>query len=91
MPGGSTRSDYITGVGVGHVGSFGTLQSPGGNGAILLTFNNSSTALSIAPSLGPTSAAPSLAPMAATSSAPLAAPSSAPSFQKRNKSSQIQN
>ena len=42
MPGGSTRSDYITGVGVGKVGKFAALQSPGGNGAIVLTFNSSS-------------------------------------------------
>ena len=42
MPGGSTRSDYISGVGVGKVGTYGTLQSPGGNGAIMLTFNSSS-------------------------------------------------
>jgi hypothetical protein len=42
MPGGSTRSDYITGVGVGNVGKFAALQSPGGNGAIMLTFHSSS-------------------------------------------------
>ena len=40
MPGGSTRSDYIPGVGVGNVGKYATLQSPGGNGAILLTFTS---------------------------------------------------
>jgi hypothetical protein len=38
LPGGSTRSDYIPGVGVGNVGKFAALQSPGGNGAIVLTF-----------------------------------------------------
>jgi hypothetical protein len=38
MPGGSTRSDYIPGVGIGNVGKFAALQSPGGNGAIVLTF-----------------------------------------------------
>ena len=38
LPGGSTRSDYIPGVGVGKVGAHATLQSPGGNGAIVLTF-----------------------------------------------------
>jgi len=38
MPGGSTRRDYIPGVGVGNVGKYATLQSPGGNGAIVLTF-----------------------------------------------------
>ena len=38
MPGGSTRSDYITGVGVGKVGAYAVHQSPGGNGAIMLTF-----------------------------------------------------
>jgi hypothetical protein len=42
MPGGSTRSDYIPGVGVGNVGVYAALQSPGGNGAIVLTFNSSS-------------------------------------------------
>ena len=42
LPGGSTRSDYIPGVGVGNVGKFAALQSPGGNGAIVLTFNTSS-------------------------------------------------
>jgi len=42
MPGGSTRSDYISGVGVGNVGKFAALQSPGGNGAIVLTFHSSS-------------------------------------------------
>ena len=38
LPGGSTRRDYIPGVGVGNVGKYATLQSPGGNGAIVLTF-----------------------------------------------------
>ena len=42
LPGGSTRSDYISGVGVGNVGVFAALQLPGGNGAIVLTFNSSS-------------------------------------------------
>ena len=42
LPGGSTRSDYIPGVGVGNVGKFAALQSPGGNGAIVLTFISSS-------------------------------------------------
>ena len=42
MPGGSTRSDYIPGVGVGNVGVYAALQSPGGNGAIVLTFYSSS-------------------------------------------------
>jgi hypothetical protein len=42
LPGGSTRSDYIPGVGVGNDGKFAALQSPGGNGAIVLTFNSSS-------------------------------------------------
>ena len=43
MPGGSTRSDYISGVGVGKVGKFAALQSPGGNGAIVLTFTPTAT------------------------------------------------
>ena len=38
MPGGWTKRDYITGVGVGNVGKYAALQSPGGNGAIVLTF-----------------------------------------------------
>jgi len=42
LPGGSTRLDYIPGVGVGKVGKFTALQSPGGNGAIVLTFHSSS-------------------------------------------------
>jgi hypothetical protein len=42
MPGGSTRSDYIPGVGVGKFGKFAALQSPGGNGTIILTFYSSS-------------------------------------------------
>ncbi len=44
LPGGSTRSDYISGVGVGNVGVqvYAALQSPGGNGAIVLTYNSSS-------------------------------------------------
>jgi len=40
MPGGSTRSDYTPGVGVGNVGLYDALQSPGGNGAIVLTFTS---------------------------------------------------
>ena len=59
MPGGSTRSDYIPGVGVGNVGAYNALQSPGGNGAIVLTFHPSPTAPpSTSPSLSPTSAVP---------------------------------
>ena len=52
MPGGSTRSDYIPGVGVGNVGAHATLQSPGGNGTIVLTFI-------------PTTATPSFSPTTA--------------------------
>jgi len=62
MPGGSTRSDYIPGVGVGNVGIYAALQSAGGNGAIVLTFTSPSAALSTSPSAAPstsTSAAPS--------------------------------
>ena len=46
MPGGSTRSDYITGVGVGKVGVYAALQSPGGNGAIVLTFTSTAVDVS---------------------------------------------
>ena len=54
MPGGSGRSDYISGVGVGKVGTYGTLQSPGGNGAIVLTFIPTTAT----PSFSPTTAQP---------------------------------
>ena len=54
MPGGWTRSDYIPGVGVGKVGTRGTLQSPGGNGAIALTFIPKTAT----PSFSPTTAQP---------------------------------
>jgi hypothetical protein len=65
MPGGSTRSDYITGVGVGKVGTYGTLQSPGGNGAIVLTFMPTTAT----PSFSPTTAQPTYAPSSAPSTA----------------------
>ncbi len=54
MPGGSTRSDYISGVGVGKVGTYGTLQSLGGNGAIVLNFIPKTAT----PSFSPTTAQP---------------------------------
>jgi hypothetical protein len=57
LPGGSTRSDYIPGIGVGNVGALGALQSPGGNGAIMLTFTP--TTASQSPPLSPTTAVPS--------------------------------
>ena len=53
MPGGSTRSDYIPGVGIGNVGKYAALQSSGGNGAIMLTFTSPSAAPSTSPSTGP--------------------------------------
>jgi len=55
LPGGSTRSDYISGVGVGKVGKFATIQPPGGNGAIVLTFIPTASP-STSPSLLPTTA-----------------------------------
>ena len=57
MPGGSTRSDYIPGVGVGKVGAYATPdQTPGGNGAIVLTFITATAT----PSFSPTTAEPIL-------------------------------
>ena len=59
LPGGSTRSDYIPGVGVGKVGAYATpLQSTGGNGAIVLTFIPTTAT----PSFSPTTAQPTTAP-----------------------------
>jgi hypothetical protein len=58
LPGGSTRSDYISGVGVGNVGKYATLQPPGGNGAIVLTFISTASP-STSPSLSPSTAVPS--------------------------------
>ena len=58
MPGGSARSDYIPGVGVGNVGKFATLQSPGGNGAIVLTFISTASP-STSSLLSPTTTVPS--------------------------------
>jgi len=69
MPGGSNRSDYIPGVGVGNVGIYAALQSAGGNGAIVLTFTSPSAALSTFPSAAP-STSPSAAPSTSTSTAP---------------------
>ena len=69
MPGGSTRSDYIPGVGVGNVGIYAALQSAGGNGAIVLTFTSPSAALSTFPSAAP-STSTSAAPSTSTSAAP---------------------
>ena len=46
MPGGLTRSDYIHGVGIGNVGKYAALQSPGGNGAIVLTFTSTAVDVS---------------------------------------------
>jgi len=57
MPGGWTRSDYIPGVGVGKVGAYATFQSPGGNGAIVLTFIPKTAT----PSFSPTTAQPTTA------------------------------
>jgi hypothetical protein len=75
MPGGSTRSDYIPGVGVGKVGAYGgTLQSPGGNGAIVLTF----ILATATPSFSPTTAQPTTAP---SSSPTTALPTYAPSVE----------
>ena len=53
MPGGSTRSDYITDVGVGKVGVYAALQSPGGNGAIVLTFTSTAASPTTSPSFAP--------------------------------------
>jgi hypothetical protein len=74
MPGGSNRSDYIPGVGVGNVGKYAALQSAGGNGAIVLTFTSPSAAPTTSPS-----AAPFTSPSAAPSSSPSAVPSTSTS------------
>ena len=75
MPGGSTRSDYISGVGVGKVGTYATLQSPGGNGAIVLTFIPTAAT----PSFSPTTAQPTIDPSSTPSTAlPTYAPSVEP-------------
>jgi hypothetical protein len=82
MPGGSNRSDYIPGVGVGNVGVYAALQSAGGNGAIVLTFTSTSAALSTSPSAAPstsTSAAPCTSPSAAPSTSTSATPSTSTS------------
>jgi len=89
LPGGSTRSDYISGVGIGNVGTYNTLQPAGGNGAIVLTFSDSyavtwapttvPTAISTAAPSSTITTAPSPGPTASTSSGPSAAPSSGPS------------
>ena len=72
LPGGSTRSDYIPGVGVGKVGAYATLQSPGGNGAIVLTF----IPIAATPSFSPTTAQPTKAPSyTPTTALPTYAPS----------------
>ena len=76
MPGGSTRSDYISGVGVGNVGVWTALQSPGGNGAIVLTF----TPITASPSRSPSSSIPSTA--VPSSSAPSLSPTYFPSTNK---------
>jgi len=62
LPGGSTRSDYISGVGVGNVGAYGALQSPGGNGAILLYYTTLTASPSASPSLVPTTVIPTSKP-----------------------------
>ncbi len=67
MPGGWTRSDYIPGVGVGKVGTYGTLQSPGGNGAIVLTFIPKTAT----PSFSPTTAQPISLPDRPTNQLPI--------------------
>jgi len=53
LPGGSTANGYISGVGVGSISTMGTMQSPGGNGAIMVTVSRI-----IAPSPGPTASVP---------------------------------
>jgi len=58
MSGGSTISDYIPCVGVGKVGEYATLQSPGRNGAIVLTFIPTTATQSFSP----TTALPTTAP-----------------------------
>jgi len=71
MPGGSTRLDYISGVGVGKVATYGTLQSPGGNGAIVLTFIPKTAT----PSFSPTTAQPTYAPsFSPTTAQPISLP-----------------
>ena len=85
MPGGSTRSDYISGVGVGKVGLYATLQSPGGNGAIVLTITSTTASPSTSPSFSPStsvpsSKTPSLVPtFFPTTKTPTSSPSAAPS------------
>ena len=77
MPGGSTRSDYITDVGVGKVGVYAALQSPGGNGAIVLTFSSTAAFPTSSPSFAPfTSLLPTYLPSTKT---PISSPSAAPS------------
>jgi len=77
MPGGSTRSDYISGVGVGKVGVYAALQSPGGNGAIVLTFTSTAASPRTSPSSVPsTYLLPTCLPSTKT---PTSSPSAAPS------------
>ena len=77
LPGGSTRSDYITGAGVGKVGVYAALQSPGGNGAIVLTFTSTAASPTTSPSFTPsTYLLPTCLPSTKT---PTSSPSAAPS------------
>ena len=55
LPGGATSSDYIPGVGVGNGGIYGKPQSPGGNGAIVLTFTSTTASTSTSSSFLPSS------------------------------------
>ena len=67
MPGGSTRSDYIPGVGVGNVRAYEILKSSGGHGAILLTFIPKTAT----PSFSPTTTQPISNPVSPTIQLPI--------------------
>jgi len=81
LPGGATANGYTTGVGVGSISTVGTVQSTGGNGAIIVTVVTIPTvAPSSAPTSGPTSsptASPTIFP---STTAPSFSPSVLPSL-----------
>jgi hypothetical protein len=56
--GGSARSDYIPGVGVGKNGTYAARQSPGGNGIIVLTFIPTSSPSATPSTIVPTTSIP---------------------------------
>jgi len=77
LPGGATANGYTTGVGVGSISTVGTVQSTGGNGAIIVTVVTIPT---VAPSSAPTSSAPTSGPTASPTIFPsTTAPSFSPS------------